>query len=367
MREVTLSQILRYLLPIIVLAGGVAAAWGFATAQSVDEPYEFKLGPDITATAGEVVIKPGFKGVADDRFAFETYTNITREGITRKNGKSIDSFRRSENWTTGLTLITDEDPIEGTTDLQFAIQFDQLSFLLDVGKTQYSGRVSAAGAKFHEIAPNGERTEANNIPGWAGITARDLEATRKMQSGVSASAWANVTDSGKLYNPTYYAEFTSGDQTNYLGRLHDPIQLVMGLLPEFADDSALKLGEDITVRCRFPVGVVHGAWIEYDFTYKLNKLYGTMDEPTAARFTFTGVPVKRERSTTVDGLTTSFTAPDVKGGSLLYDLTKGVPAHITWEYGLKGKVTDSGTNLETDFEVEMNFSASLRTNASDAE
>lgn len=363
-----MRQILRYILPVLILAGGIAVAWSFATAQAVDEPYRFELGNDITARAGDVTIEPGFKALADDRFAYEVYQNATRKGVTRDGEKAIDSFRRREEWTTLVTVVAAEDPLEGNTDLLLKVQYERMSFLLDVGRASYSGIISPEDSKFWEAAPDGSRNEVNNIPGWAGINARTLESNRSTQSrDFSALAWMSVSDTGRLYNPTYFADFRTGDQTNYPGRLQDPVQLLTGMMPRFNEGTSLKIGETVTVRGAFPVGVRHGAAIEYDFTYRLDKLYGTIERPTAARFTFSATPVKREHTSSVEGLTTSFTAPDIKDAHLLYDLNKGVAGYIAWEYGLEGRISKPGTSLATDFEVNMDFSASLRDTRAEAE
>jgi hypothetical protein len=72
------------------------------------------------------------------------------------------------------------------------------------------------------------------------------------------------------------------------------------------------------------------------------------------------VPVQREHTLTVAGLETKFTAPDIKGGRLLLDLAKGVAANTQWNYTLSGSVRQPGSELATDFEVKVDFSASLR-------
>jgi len=177
---------------------------------------------------------------------------------------------------------------------------------------------------------------------------------------VSASAWFSVSDEGRLYNETYFADFNDGDQRSFPGRLQDPVHLALSIQPEFAKETRLKIGETVTVRRRMPVGVNHGATTEYDVTYKLEKLYGTIDEPTAARFSFTATPVTAEQSSKSGDLVTTFTAPEIKDGALLLDLNKGIAAWTSWAYKLNGKVTQPGTNLATDFGVEVDFTASLR-------
>lgn len=353
-----------FALPALLLAFAI----GYVIAQpeldgiDIDKPYEFKRGADITAQAADLVIEPGFRAVADDKFAYEAYFNILRSGTSHDGDKTISAFRREENWIDLLTFVTSEDPLEGNTDLLLGVRFDQLNFIINNGKARYAGLIGPTGTPaFHEIHPNGERTEANNIPGWVGITARGVETERADQNlGTNASAWFSVSDEGRLYNETYFADFNNPDQRSFPGRLQDPVHLALSIQPEFGKDTRLKLGETTTVRRRLPIGVNHGATVEYDVTYMLEKLYGTIDEPSAARFSFTAVPVKASQSTTSGGLTTSFTAPDIKDGALLLDLRKGVAAWTQWQYTLSGKVTQPGTALVTDFTVEVEFTASLR-------
>ncbi|MBZ0136723.1 MAG: hypothetical protein K8I27_10155 [Planctomycetes bacterium] len=360
-----MKRAILYTLPALMLATAI----GFVIAQpdfgdSADKPYEFKLAPDITDKAADLVIEPRFRAVADEKFAYEAYLNILRTGTSHEDGKPVSAFRREENWIDLVTLATAENPIEGNTDLLLRLQFDQLNFIIDNGEARYSGYIGPDGATppaFKEIFPNGERAEANNIPGWVGITARGIEQARTSQArDFSASAWFSVSDEGRLYNDTYFADFNNPDQRSYPGKLQDPVHLALGIQPEFAKDARVKLGETVTVRRRLPVGVNHGATVDYDVTYKLERLYGTVDEPTAARFSFHAVPVAAEHSSTRGGLTTSFTAPEIKDGALLLDLVKGVAAWTSWKYKLNGKVSEPGTSLATDFEVEVDFSASLR-------
>jgi hypothetical protein len=354
-----------------------AAVFGFVVAQpdfgaDLDKPYEFKRGPDITAQAADIEVEPRFRALADERFAYQVNTNITRRGTSTDGGKTFSAFRRVENWTTDVTLITSEDPLEGRTDLLLRLQFDQISFLIDNGKARYAGYIGPATdvgtASFHEILPGGERSEVNNIPGWVGINARSLERQRGDQArGFSAAAWFSVSDEGRLYNEAYYADFNSGDQRNYPGRLQDPLHLALAIQPEFAPETRLKLGETTTVRRRLPVGLGHGTAVEYDVTYKLERLYGTVSEPTSARLTFSAVPVQREHTTRLHGLEASFSAPDIKDGEVLFDLVKGVAAWTRWGYSLSGRIKEPGRELAGDFEVEVDFTASLRAPAKQPE
>ena len=100
------------------------------------------------------------------------------------------------------------------------------------------------------------------------------------------------------------------------------------------------------------------SWI--DTVEELEKLYGTVEKPTAARFSFSAKPVQAEQSATVGKLTTTFTAPEIKEGHLLLDLAKGVAAYVRWEYKLSGKISQADSKLATDFDVQVDFTASLR-------
>jgi hypothetical protein len=350
-------------LPCLLIA---VAALTYVFAQpALDTPYEFKLGADITADAAEVAIQPAFKALADDRFAYDIYFNATRSGSVRDGDKSQEGFRRAENWITMVTLTAKEDALDGRKDLLLRLNYDQLGFLIDNGAARYSGYVGPARgtttAAFHEVTPNGERNEANNIPGWPGVTARGIESARSSQTfDPAGSAWFSVNDQGRLYNETYFADFNNADQRNYPGRFQDPLHLTLGLLPEFAEGASLKIGETTTVRRRFPVSTGAGSTIEYDFTYKLERLYGTVAEPTAARFTFTAVPVQREHTHDHAGLRTTWTAPDIKDGTLLFDLGKGIAAATSWKYELAGTVTQTGGSMRTEFKIAVDFAANLR-------
>lgn len=356
-------------IPALLIAAGVAA---FVLAQpdvdGLNKPYEFKLGSEITAQAAEVVIEPRFRAIADDRFAYECYSNAVRSGTVSDAGKPVESFRISENWINHFTLIAGEDPLEGRKDLRLSFQFDVMQFMIDNGEARYTGFIGPQSdlhkTGFQEVLPGGERSEVTNIPGWVGVNASSLEQNRGTQArDFSASAWFSASETGRLHHETYYADYGFADQANYPGRLQDPLHIALSVQPEFSADAKLKIGETLSVRRRFPVGASFGGTIEYDFTYKLEKLYGTVAEPTAARLSFDAVPVKREREVTVNGLKTRFSAPDIKGGQLLLDLVKGVAAHVQWEYRLGGTVSQPGSELATVFDVKFDFSASLRASA----
>ncbi|MBK8206888.1 MAG: hypothetical protein IPK87_08890 [Planctomycetes bacterium] len=354
---------------VLILGGflivGVAAV--IALAQPVtDELYKpnLQLDKDITASAGEVAIEPKFKGVAGDLFGYEVDFKAVRRGTTSDDGVPSDAFRRSEHWATAVDYKLDEDVLDGSTDLRLAVRYARMNFLLDNGDARYSGYIGpdmgAIKPTFHEVMPDGSRTEVNNIPGWDGVNARTINTNRQTQANDPAAvAWFSITDQSRLYDEVYFADYNSPDQRNYPGRFQDPVQLTLGLFPEFPAGAKLKIGETVNLRRRMPVGAVAGATTEYDVSYKLEKLYGTIAEPTAARFSFTAVPVAREHTAQVNGLTVKFSAPDFQGGTLLLDLAKGVPAHVHWSYSLKGSIAGEGKFTAT-FENEVDFTASLR-------
>jgi hypothetical protein len=367
-KEAVLKRALFVSIPALIVA--IAAV--LIAQPVIDEPYQFTLGEDITAEAADVTIEPKFKAIVNDRFSYEAYFNATRTGTVTEAGKPVETFRNVENWTDHYTLSVKENPIDGHKDPLLNFQFDLIQFTIDNGEARYTGHIGpAAGTKkasFQEVLPDGKRSDVTNIPGWAGINASSLELSRSGQSGdFSPSASFSIADTGRLSRETYFADWARADQTNYPGRLQDPLHLTLGTQPEFAAGTRLKVGESVTIRRRMPVGASVGGTIEYDVTYKLERLYGTKAEPTAARLTFDAVPVQREHATTANGLKTDFTAPDIKGGRLLLDLVKGVAVHVQWAYTLNGKVSQPGTDLATTFEVKLDFSASLRAKAETAE
>jgi hypothetical protein len=359
----------RFGLPACILIAGIAAVLVYAqpdsAADGVDKPYQFKLDSEVTAQAADTVVEPAFHGIDGDRFAYEVYFNATRSGTTSDDGKPVDAFRRDENWVDLILLCIDEDPLEGRKDLQMRFQFNQMRFLLDNGKARYAGYIGpdmgTRKAYFKEVLPDGTRNDVQNIPGWVGVTAGAVNSAITSQSrDPGASAWFSITDSGKLYNEVYFADFSTANQANYPGKLQDPLHLALAIQPEFPAEAKLKIGETLTVRRRLPVGLMAGATAEYDVTYKLNKLYGTVEKPTAARLSFSAVPVKTEQSARIGDLQGSFTAPEIKDGELLLDLVKGVSAYVHWQYKLSGKVSQADSKLATDFDVKVDFTASLR-------
>lgn len=366
-------RLMRLVIPACLIAAA-ALAVSFAAAQQRD-PYEFKVNlkdHDITAKAADVVIEPRFKAVADDRFAYEYYYNVRRQGRSTENGSQFESFRRTENWTAWAMLNVRENELDGRADSQIALQYERLNGLVDNGRGRYSVYVGptdgALSAKFEEILPDGSRNNVTSIPGWAGITASTIESNRATQSGFAgAAAWFSVDEQGRLYDEQYFADLGSPDQRNYPGVLIDPVHIALGSCAEFTKGASLKLGQTIEITRRFPLGVVPGATAQYRFTYKLEKLYGTVEEPTAAQFSFTAVPVQQKHSVKVGNLSAEYDAPSIEGGTLLYDLAKGVTADVTWAYTLKGVISQQGTTLRTEFGVEADFRASLRNMAKKAE
>lgn len=359
-------RLTRFAIPALLVAVAGALAVSFAAAQA-REPYEFKVDlekQDITATAGALVIEPRFRGVADDRFPYEIYYNTHRRGHATQDGKQIDAFARHENWTVLAMLELAEDEQEGRTDLRAGLQYEQMNFMVDNGRARYAGYVGPANgtstAKFTEVLPDGSRNEVMNVPGWVGINASGLERARASQAMPGAgTAMFSVNEQGRLYNDQYHTEYNDADQRNQPGALVDPVHLALGLSAEFAKGAKLKIGETTEVTRRFGVGPVPGQTAEYRFVYKLEKLYGTLDEPTAARFSFTATPVKANHSTSVDGMQVSLDAPEIKDGMLVYDLAKGVAADVTWKISFKGTVTQ-GAGLRSEFTVDADYRASLR-------
>jgi hypothetical protein len=355
----------RFVLPLLVVALAAVLAVRLASAQA-REPYEFKVDPakdDITAGAGELAIEPRFRAVADDRFPYEVYFNTRRHGSTSEGGRAVDAFTRHENWLVLAMLELAEDEQEGRTDLRLGVQYEQLSFLVDNGRGRYAGYIGPGSdgrtARFQEVLADGTRSDVLNIPGWVGINATNMESARSNQSLTgAASAFFSVDETGRLYNDQYFADFNVADQRNQPGLLVNPVHLALGLSAQFNKGTRLKIGETVEVTRRFPVGPVPGATAQYRFTYRLERLYGTLAEPAAARFSFTAVPVTAAVSQTLDGIQVRFDAPEVKNGVLLYDLAKGVAADVTWSISLRGTATQAG--LSSDFGMEADFRATLR-------
>ena len=355
-------------LVVTICVVGLAAAQDGVDSLDGDEdgPYQFELDAEITEGLDELEISTGFWGVADDQFDFEVYYNVTRRGTASEDGKAFSTFRRTENWIAMVHLVMSEDELEGRTDLRGQFRFDRIYFNLDDGKGRFAGYIGpndplGGSAKFHEILADGSRNEVPGIPGWVGVNARNMETARVQQSAFNAAPlWISIDDQGRIYNEAYHADFIGPDQRSFPGYLIDPLQLALGLLPEFAPDTELKVGGEATVTRRFPAGAGFGAAPDYLFTYKLEKLYGSVDKPTAARFTFSATPVQRTQVSTRGGLKTEFTAPDITGGTLLYDLNRGVAAQIGWKYSASGQVSEAGSKLSSKFQVQVEFKASLR-------
>lgn len=350
-----------------------AAATVFAvTRTAADEFYQFTLDAEITADAGEVVIEPRSRVLADDRFGYEIDFKALRRGTATEGDKVTSAFRRTEHWASSVNYRLEEDALDGKSDLRLAMQYDRLHFLLDDGKGRYSGYIGPEEggnrSAFHEVMPDGKRNEVTNIPGWPGINARTINTTRETQNRVGAAAvWFSISEESRLYNEAYFADYSAPAQANYMGRFQDPVHLTLGLFPQFNADAKLKIGETMVVRRRMPVGVTPGATIDYDVSYKLERLYGTVEEPTAARFSFDATPASREHAAKADGLDVTFNAPDILGGELLLDLRKGIPVHVRWSYTVKGSIRGEAP-YAAEFENEVDFTASLRANrAGDAD
>ncbi|MCC6466114.1 MAG: hypothetical protein IT463_12310 [Planctomycetes bacterium] len=348
-----------------VPALALALALGIAALAQGVTPYKFKLGTDVTQQAAATEIKPAFRAVAGDLFRYEIYTNSRRSGQITEEGKPAGAFSRRENWIVVADLRLEEDELDGRPDLRGALSFEQMEFLVDDGHSRYAGYIGPeAGPRksaFFEVLPGGERKEANNIPGWPGMNARTLNSNRETQSrDGSASAWFSISEAGRVHDEAYFADFAAADQRNYPGQLLDPVHLMLGLQPEFPQDAKLKLGETVKVTRRFPMGVLAGATVDYEVTYKLEKLYGNAAEPTAARFSFSAVPVARAQTVKQGALQAEFEAPEIKDGELLLDLVKGVSADVRWKYVVPGVIAQPGTTLRSTFEVEFDFRASLQ-------
>lgn len=364
----------RLVLPLILLVAGVCAlAVSFASAQTKD-PYEFRLGEDITAKATDVTIEPRWRGVAEDRFEYDIFVNTTRNGTASGAAESISSFRRTEDWTVLATLTARENELEGRKDLLLALAYDRINFLIDNGRGRYAGYIGpssgdGASAKFQEVLPDGTRNDVTNIPGWPGIGASTVETNRNMQAGFnSASAWFSINDQGRLYDEQHFADLgTAAEQRQYPGALVDPVHLALGLGVEFTQGAKLKIGQTTEIVRRFPLGMIPGATAQYRFTYKLEKLYGKVEEPAAARFIFTAVPIVAKQEVKIGDLTATFDAPEIKNGTLLLDLTKGIAVDVTWSYSLQGTITQPADKLASKFSTDTDYRASLRKKPKKAE
>jgi hypothetical protein len=355
----------------------IAAATLFTLASAQDgvvpgpKVYKFVLGPELSAEdAKKAVVKPAFKAVADDQFNYEVYFNVKRSGGSKVGG-TAGGFSRSETWTALCNLLMEEDELTGRKDLRAAFRYDRLYFDLTDGESSYSGYIGPGGgqgpaataAGFWKVDKDGKRTTAYGIPGWTGMSGNGLEGARSTQSvGANASAWFSVSGSGKISNEMYFAEFDSADQRNYPGRLVDPMHISLGLMHEFAADASVQLGGTTVVRRRLAMGSLPGATVEYDVTYTLEKVYGTVADPTCAQFKFSAKPVVVDQKTELDAKwNISYAAPEIVDGLLVFDLVKGVASVVRYKYALKGDLAarDSGA-VTSSFACEAEFSASLR-------
>jgi hypothetical protein len=314
-------------------------------------------------------VKPSFKAVADDRFEYEVYTNLRRAGGAIDAGGAAGGFARAETWIAMCNLTLEEDALTARKDLLAAFRFDTLYFDLSDGEAAYSGYIgpaagegpARASATFWKVDRDGSRTTAYQIPGWPGVNAGSVEGSRATQNSPgNAACWMSVSETGRLHSELYFAEFDSADQRNFPGRLLDPVQLLLGIQPEFSADAKAEIGGNLVIRRRWPMGAMPGASVDYDMTYTLEKIYGTLAEPTAAQFTFSGKPVSANQGARVRGVDISFTAPEIKDGLLVLDLIKGVAAVVRWSYALKGEVSEPGGARRASFGCDAEFSASLR-------
>ncbi|MDC1142272.1 hypothetical protein OAU50_04210 [Planctomycetota bacterium] len=364
-----MKRAVQFAFPIIAVAAVVALSV-IANGQADDEYYWFALDAELTGeSAASVEIAPKFNAVGDDAFPYEIHYNVSRTSSTRDQNGVFTGSTTSENWVASSTVIARENPLEGNKNLQLAFQFDQLRFVVDNGKGKWSGVVNDAKAEFTEVMPDGAPNPATAVPGWAGVSASDIQRAMRSQSGNVASAWATIDDQGKLTDATYFADLGSAKQASYPARLLDPVDLMRGMFPQWNADLKMNLKDAVKVRRSFPVSGIAGGTIEYDFTYTLNKLHGTTEEgnteATAAAFSFTAEPVQKQHTQTVLGLDVKFTPPSIKAGYLLFDLVKGVPAIVSWKYSMTGNTADSANGLGSEFEVNVDFSASLQAKPDD--
>ena len=362
----------RIYLPLLA-AVAVAVVSATAFGQENDDYYWFKQDKELAAAiAAKTEISPEFKAVADDSFAYEIYINTKRtskasEGAIEFAGSTSIEFAgstSSESWILKSTLNTRENPLKGQKNLQLAFHYDQIRFIVDNGQAKWAGVVNDGTAEFTEVKPDGTPDPATTIPGWPGVSARDLQSAMKKQSAAAASAWVSIDATSKLSNEVYFADYSSPNQASYPGRLLDPVDLMCCMFPQWNAEQKMKIGDSVSVIRSFPVSGVAGGTMEYKFTYTLNKLFGTTEEgnteATSAAFSFKAEPVnKDEVQQKLHGLVVKYKAPKINDGYLLYDLKKGMPAIVSWSYSLKGSAADVAAKLGSDFEVEVEFSASL--------
>ncbi len=363
----------KYVLPALLIAAATLVSFTFAQDGTVSgaKPYKFVQGPELGGEeAKKAIVKPAFKAVADDQFSYEVYFNVKRSGGS-KLGAEAGGFSRSETWTTICSLLMEEDELSGRKDLRAAFRYDLIFFDLTDGESAYSGYIGPGigdgparkNAGFWKVDKEGKRSTAYGIPGWSGMSGGGIEGARSTQSvGANASAWFSVSGNGKIHDESYFAEFDSADQRNYPGRLVDPMHIARALMPEFAQDASVQLGGSTVVRRLMPMGSLPGAAIEYDVTYTLEKVYGTVAEPTCAQFKFSAKPVVAQQQADLDAKwSVNYSAPEIVDGLLVYDLVKGVAAVVRYKYALKGDLTarDAGATSSS-FACEAEFSASLK-------
>lgn len=367
---------MKVVFPALLLA---ALLISFAAAQddgTVPGPkvYKFVQGPELKGDdAKNAVVKPAFRGLADDQFNYEAYVNVRRRGGTSAGGAG--GFARSEAWTALFNILMEENELAGRKDLRAAFRYDSLLFDLTDGVESYSGFIGptsgdGAGRKsatLWKVARDGSRTTAYSIPGWPGVSAGGVEGARSTQSvGANASAWFSISPSGRVYDELYFAEFDSADQRSFPGRLLDPMQLALATVAEFAPDASVQLGGQTVVRRRFPMGLRPGATVDYDCTYTLERVWGTVADPTCAQFKFTAKPVVAAQRVALDArLDAVFDAPELAEGVLVFDLVKGVAAVVRYRFAMNGRVVarEGGATL-SEFACESEFSASLRKDSS---
>jgi len=363
------TRLVRWLVPAALVAVAAVTLLSHVGAQPAAKPYEFKLGdkPLSDEDARKVTLRPAFKAVADDKFEYEVYLDKKTNGGSSDGAAPAGGFARRETWMALCEVLLEEDELNGRKDLRAAFRFGPLHFDLSDGEESFSGYIGPGGgdaadrkdATFWKIERDGSRTQAFNIPGWAGVNARGVESSRNTQSMIgNAAAWMSISESGRAHSELYFAEFDVADQRNYPGRFLDPVQLLLGIQPEFAPDASVQAGGTLSVRRRFPVGL--SGSLDYDLTYTLEKIYGTVETPTAAVFKFTGKPVTAEQAQRLGGLDVRYTAPEITDGYLLLDLVKGVAAVVKWKYALKGEVLEPGSARKASFASAAEFSASLR-------
>jgi hypothetical protein len=363
------KRAVRITLPIIAIAA-IAAFSVIAYGQADEDYYWLKLDAALsTEAAATVEVTPKFSAVADDAFPYEIHVNTSRTSSTRDQNGVFTGSTVKEDWIALASIIARENPLEGNKDLQLAFQFDQLRFVIDNGLGKWAGTVNDSTADFTKVLPDGTPEPATGVPGWIGVSASDIQRAMRTQSNTAASAWADMNEQGKLSNPLYFADLNTAKQASYPARLLDPIDLVRGMFPQWNADQKAKIGDTFSVTRDFPVSGVPGGSIAYTFTYKLDKLHGTSEEgkteATAAAFSFTAEPKVEAHKEKLHGIDVKFTAPEVKNGYLLFDLVKGVPAIVSWEYSMKGSTADSANGLGSEFEVNVEFSASLRAKPED--